>query len=206
VRRSVQGTEDLVKTCVIIASGPSLTDAQCAVVHAHRENLKVIVINSSYQKAPWADVVYAGDYLWWKVHNLRVKAACPKAERWTQDHSAAERYQLHHRKGVNRPGLGLQHIHMNGNSAFQALNLAFLWGHRRILLLGFDMRHGPGGLTHWHGDHEKPLVQRILPEEWVKKSVPLAADLKQHGCEVINCTPGSALTCFTASTIEKELG
>ena len=33
-----------------------------------------------------------------------------------------------------------------------------------------------------------------------------AGYLKAAGCEVINCTPGSALTVWPMSTIEKELG
>lgn len=190
-------------TAVVIASGPSLTDAQCAVVQ-RATGVRSIVINASYVKAPWADVVYAGDYLFIKTHDTSIRKLCPKAQLWTQDKSAAERYRWRHHKGVNKPGLGLDHIHMNGNSGAQGVNLAYLWGYRRIVLLGFDMKHGPGGQTHWHGDHPKPLVQRILPEEWAHKFTLVANDLHRLGCTVLNATPGSALTCFPTTTVEEE--
>ena len=69
-----------------------------------------------------------------------------------------------------------------------------------------DMKLGPNGEKHRHGDHEKPLVQAQLFEEWRHKGKKLAEDLAEHKCEVINCTPGSALEWFPMSTIEKELG
>ena len=33
----------------------------------------------------------------------------------------------------------------------------------------------------------------------------LAADLKTEGVTVVNCTPGSALTCFPMGDLEQEL-
>jgi hypothetical protein len=193
-------------TAVVICAGPSLSDAQLdAVVSCHRP-IKTIAVNTAYVYAPWADVVYAGDYLFWKVHHARIRAQCPKSQRWTQDGSAAERFQLNRQRGGNREGLGLNVVHLNGNSGFQAINLAFLWSARRILLLGMDMKLGPNGEKHRHGDHEKPLVQAQLFEEWRHKGKKLAEDLVEHKCEVLNCTPGSALEWFPMSTIEKELG
>lgn len=191
------------KTSVIICAGPSLSDEQLAAVGPHGE-VKVIAVNTAYMYAPWADVVYGSDYMFWKVHGARVKAQAPHAQRWTTDTSAAERYQLHRERGGNRDGLGTSVVHINGNSGFAAINLAYLWGSRRILLLGMDMRE-IDGKKHRHGDHEKPLTQAQLFEEWLHKSAKLAEDLKREGCAMINCTPGSALTCFPVSTIEKEL-
>lgn len=189
------------KTAVIVCAGPSLSDAQLAVV---RESDAVTIgVNTAYLYLQ-PDVIYAGDLMFWKVHLARIKAQCPSAQRWTQDGSAAERYQLNRQRGGNREGLGLDVIHMNGNSGFQAINLAYLWGSRRILLVGMDMRE-INGMKHRHGDHEKPLVQAQCFGEWLHKSTKLAADLETHGCEVINCTPGSALTAFRVSTVTKEL-
>lgn len=191
------------QTAVIVASGPSLAPEQLLAVE--RADVRTIAVNSTaYAMQP--DVVYAGDFLWWKVHHAKIRAACPRAQLWTQDATSAERYRVARIKGTGRPGLGREVIHTNGNSGAQAINLAFLFGARRILLLGFDMKRGPKGERHWHPDHPAPLVQDQCFDEWIKKFGPLAADLKAAGCEVINCTPGSALTCFPMSTIEKELG
>ena len=193
------------QTCVVLASGPSLTDEQ--VILVENSEAKTIAVNSTAFKMAIPDVVYAGDFLWWKVSHNKIdvgRAATPV--RWTCDRTAAERYQLNWVKGVNALGLGRgPHIHTNGNSGAQAINLAYLFGCRRILLLGFDMKLGPKGEKHWHGDHPSPLMQGMCFGDWIHKFNHLAVDLKKEGCEVINCTPGSALTCFPMSTIEKEI-
>lgn len=189
------------QTAVIVASGPSLTDAQINVVRA--AGVRLITTNTTHERAPWADVHYACDLMWWRTNitKVRTKAAC-----WTQDRASAERWQLNWVRQSARPGLGTKDLHVNGNSAFGAINLAYLFGARRILLIGVDMKPGPNGRLHWHPDHPKPCVQNMPFKEWLFKSVALARDLKAAGCEVINCTPGSALTVWPMSTIEKELG
>jgi hypothetical protein len=194
------------RTCVVLASGPSLTDEQLAVVaDAH---VRTITVNSTVFKYPVdPDVVYAGDFLWWKVNDREAKMRTfGGSDRWTCDRTAAERYQLNWVKGVNALGLGRgPNIHTNGNSGAQAINLAYLFGCRRILLLGFDMKPGPKGEKHWHPDHPSPLMQGMCFGDWIHKLNHLAVDLKKEGVSVVNCTPGSALTCFPMSTIEKEL-
>lgn len=190
------------QTAVIAASGPSLTDSQLDAARA--AGARTITTNTTWGRAPWADVFYACDMLWWKTNAAKI----PKDLRsrcWTQDRASAERWQINWVRQSARPGLGAKEIHVNGNSAFGAINLAYLFSARRILLLGFDMRE-VDGKKHWHSDHPKPLVQNMPFKEWLFKSVALARDLKAAGCEVINCTPGSALTVWPMSTIEKELG
>ena len=58
-----------------------------------------------------------------------------------------------------RNGLGKRGLRVNGNSGAGAINLAYHFGARRILLVGMDMKPGPNGEKHWHPDHPKPLVQ-----------------------------------------------
>ena len=93
---------------------------------------------------------------------------------------------------------------MNGSNGAGAINLAYHFGARRILLVGMDMKPGPNGEKHWHPDHPKPLVQGQQFEEWRKKMGVLAVDLKTEGVTVVNCTPGSALTCFPMGDLEQE--
>lgn len=193
-------------TTVVVATGHSLNFDQVSEVMGSRKPIKVIAVNNAYLMVGLPDVVYAGDFLFWKVHHQRIKKSVGRfAELWTQDSAAAERFQIKRMKGTNREGLGQQVIHNNGNSGMQAINLAYLWGARRILLLGFDMKLGPEGQRHFHGDHEAPLLQCQLFEEWMHKGKKLADGLAASGCEVINCTPGSAWRDFPMSTIDKEL-
>lgn len=192
------------QTAVIAASGPSLSDAQVSAVYAD-DHLRVITTNTTWEKFPLAvDVIYACDLMWWRMNAAKIRTAGLHDRCWTQDRNSAERWQLNWIRQSARPGLGTKDLHVNGNSGFGAINLAFLFGCRRILLLGFDMRE-VGGKKHWHPDHPKPCVQNMPFKEWLFKSVALAKDLKAAGCEVINCTPGSALTVWPMSTIEKEL-
>ena len=190
---------------MILASGPSLTQADCD--YALASGAKIIAVNATYQKAPAADVVYAGDFLFFKTYIYSIRSTTKEtgAQIWTGDSTAAERYGINRIKCVNRPGLGLMNLHANGNSLAQAVNLAFLFGCRRILLLGADMKLGPNGEKHWHPDHPGPLMQAQVFSDWLHKFEALAKDLKREGCMVVNCTPGSALTCFPMSTIAKEL-
>jgi hypothetical protein len=189
------------QACAILASGPSLTQAQVDLACA---NMKTVAINSTWEIAPNADVLYGGDFLWHKVNHAAYRKHF-RGEVWTQDSTAADRYQIKRVKGTNREGLGIQCIHNNGNSLAQAINLVYLWGCRRILLLGADMKLGHKGERHWHADHPAPLIQSQMFDEWLFKGAKLAADLKANDCTVLNCTPGSAWTDFPMSTIEKEL-
>jgi hypothetical protein len=164
----------------------------------------LLCVNSTFRLFPNADVLYAGDFLWWKTHHQEVHTTF-KGEKWTQDHTAAERFKLNRIKGINKAGLGREYLHVNGNSGFQAINLAYLFGCRKIVLVGFDMKLGPNGEKHWHKDHPSPLMQGMTFGEWIHKGAKLAKDLEAAACDVANCTPGSALTCFRVSTLEKEL-
>ena len=190
-------------TVVCIASGPSLSDEQLQVIeHEHASGRwKVIAVNDNYSRAPWADVVYAGDCQWWNVHHANVKKQAPGTELWTCDNVAAARYRINRVRGANRPGLGSWQIHTGGNSGYQAINLAYLWGASRILLVGYDMQP-TGGQAHWFGQHAAPLVQKQLFTEWCHRYQALAEDLQKKGVEVINCTRQSALIWFPRASIE----
>jgi hypothetical protein len=183
-----------VKTLIVIASGPSLTQEQ--VDAAIKSPYETIAVNGAYQIAPTADYLYAGDYMFWKLHIAEIKAKF-KGKLITQDNSASSRFNLTRIRGTNRDGLGKGVIHLNGNSGVQALNLAFVWGARRIILLGMDMKLGPKGERHFHANHPHPAVQNQVFSEWLHKLEKVAKDLRAEKCEVIDCTVGGAITCFT---------
>jgi hypothetical protein len=184
-----------VKTAVILAGGPSLTQEQ--INAAQFSGHFTIVVNATYQKMPGANVLYSGDFMFWRTYIAKIRASKFKGELWTQDNSAAARWpDIKRIKGGNRGGLGKDVIHQNGNSGAQAINFAFIKGFRRMILLGFDMKLGPNGEKHHHPDHPSPCVQAQTFDEWLKKFGPLAADLKKEKVEVLNATPGSALKLF----------
>jgi hypothetical protein len=198
------------RTAVVIASGPSLSQEQLEHVYFERwcaNTCRVIAVNNTCSRVAWADCAYFGDYLALKTYvpKLRPPAGEFQGEWWTQDKAGAERWGLSYVKSANRPGLGTVRVHLNGNSGAQAVNLATLFGAKRVLLLGFDMQSGPKGQKHWFGSHPVPLVQDLLFDEWIKKFEAIATDAKAMGVEVINCTPGSALPWFPMADIKEAL-
>ena len=182
------------KTAVVVAGGPSLT--QEMINAAQFSGHFTIVVNATYQKMPEANVLYGGDFFFWRAYIADARKRF-KGQMWTQDSSSNARWpDIKRHRGGNRDGLGKEVIHINGNSGVQAINLAYIWGYRKIILLGFDMKLGPNGERHHHPDHPKPCVQEQCFAEWLKKFVKVAADLKAAKCEVLNATPGSALKLF----------
>lgn len=105
-------------------------------------------------------------------------------------------------EGCGAPGLGRDHIRHGSNSGYQAINLAYLLGAGRIILLGYDM--GATGNTHFFGAHPKPMTSGNYTT-FVERFTPLAEDLKREGVEVLNCTPQTALTQFTRASLDDVL-
>jgi hypothetical protein len=202
------------RTVIIAASGLSLTAQVSTIRSLSKPGLVLLTVNSTFRTFMDADMLYAGDHLWWKGMMLPT-AEKPtvrefKGEKWTQDRTAYEKFnhvlKMNWIKARNTPGLGTANdIHMNGNSGFAAINLAYLLGSRRIVLVGFDMKLGPKGEKHHHKDHPVPMVQGQTFDQWIRYGAVLAKDLERHGCDVANCTTDTALTCFRRSTLEKEL-
>jgi hypothetical protein len=195
---------------VVIASGPSLSDEQLEHVQSvrwDREACRVIAVNNTCSRVPWADCAYFGDYLALKcyVPKLRPPAGDFQGEWWTQDKAGAERWGLNYVKSANRPGLGAQRVHLNGNSGFQAINLATLFGATKVILVAFDMQPGPAGELHHFGSHPAPLVQTCLFDEWMHKAKAIAEDAQKRGIDIVNCSARTAMTAFRRADLTKEL-
>lgn len=170
------------ETVVCIASGPSLTKADCDLVEA--SGIPAIAVNDSWQLAPFAQVIYAGDSDWWSQHIREIDIP---AERWTCNKGAARWYRLNY-----HPAVGYW------NSGLRAVQFALWQGAHRVILLGYDcsVEHG----THWHGDH--PNGNNPTPakcREWIKQFEKLPRG------QIINSSRRSALTCFDRLSLEDSL-
>lgn len=164
----------MVDTWVCIASGPSLTLEQCRAVE--QSGHPTIAVNNSWTRAPHAKILYAGDLAWWDEYH----AGCTfTGERWTASPRAADKYglKLHRRYGPHSSGQ-------------RAIELAIELGARRVVLLGYDCHVNNG--THWHADHPGGNPDATRCSRWLQQY----RSLFTRGAEIINCTPGSALTQF----------
>lgn len=186
------------RTVAILASGPSMSQAVADAVRA--AGIPAIAINTTHRLAPWAWMLYAADREWWlhpgnadAQHFAGLKVCCQPVPGVLQLRNAGS-------VGYSDEA---DCVHTLGNSGGQALQIAVKAGAARVLLCGFDMRDN----GHWHGHHPAGLrdTEWQTYAEWVKRFEKIAPVLAQRGVDVVNVTPGSALTCFRTSTLEAEL-
>jgi len=151
--------------------------------------------------APWADVLFAMDRPWWNEYGASVQ---PGPELWTTSREAAKVYGLHLVNG--EPGGGVSQrrntVRLGGNSGFQALGLALLFGAARVVLLGYDMQL-TGGRSHWHGDHRNlgnPQPNRM--RDWHARFEQLA---REASVPILNATRDTALVCFPRAELTSAL-
>lgn len=187
------------RTVAILATGASLTPQQVATVRrAHQHaRLAVVAVNDAFRLAPWADVLYAADSAWWKVNAddaLAFVGLKFTADQMTPYRCVTRLKQTGLTGYDPEPGS----VRTGGNSGYQALHLAIQSGAERVLLLGYDM-----GGAHYFGAHKPPL-RNTTPDTYLKWRDRFA-ELNGRGAHIINCTPGSALTCFPRGELESEL-
>lgn len=189
------------KTIVIIGSGPSLTDDQCAYVAEKRKAglCKITTVNRSFQKLE-CDYIVAADAGPWEQYIDEMVEISPNAELWCHHKVAIEKYQdshgLKHFECVNNhKGLIKEPPKVSGgaNSGHMAINLAYQWGYKNIALLGFDFQH-TGGRAHWFGNHEvKSWANAHNVERWIELMEPMAKDLAKENINIWNCTTETAI-------------
>ena len=169
---------------VILASGPSLTPGDVNTVRRWRSKSKrrrVMVTNTTYQAAPWADVLVMHDARWW--------------QRWRADVLAT----FHGAKISKEPVLDdsvrcMAHVQGYANSGGFAGSLAMLAGAARILYLGLDCKPADDGRRHWHGAHPPGLGDAVSMPVWAEEIKLLADHARIDGVEIVNFSPNTALT------------
>lgn len=180
------------RTVICIASGPSLTQEDCEACRASGH--PVIVSNTTFRLCPWADVLFAFDYKWWREYGKEVESVFKGARVCCSPIRSHGVQMLHHEKWF-------QHFH---NSGASSISLAVAAGAKRVILLGFDCQK-TGGKTHWHGDHPKSLGNARSIGNWPKQFKNVATYASQSLVEVLNCSRETALKCFTRVNLEEVL-
>ena len=184
---------------VIMASGPSMCSEDAGFVQ--RSGLRSITVNSTWQLAPWADAHYSSDADWW-VENLQEMRHRARGEFWSGHPGgvAHDVRQCPYRKGARGlykpPGA----IAWGGNSGYCAIGLAYQFGARRIILLGYDQQG-----DHWHPEHPLKIRKPANFPMWAERFGELARDCEAAGVEVINASRETSLTCFRRATLTEAL-
>lgn len=185
------------ETAFVIGGGSSFGEVDPERLRGRR----VVVVNSSWEKLPWADVLFFGDDRWWRHWKKKVVAGFP-GHIITTATTAGELRVVKLRNSAARRGLVRKppliwsteacSVPMRRTSLLPAMNIAahLLGMEGRIVLMGADGR-AHGGKSHHHAPHPWPVrpgcwdVQRRDFDE----VLPL---IKKHPLEVLNASPGSA--------------
>lgn len=183
------------ETVVCVASGPSLSREDIQYI---KGKARVIAINDNYRLADFADILYGCDLKWW---NWQEGVQEFTGLKMSQSVEACKKYDLRYIEGRNGGGLSTDpaFIHTGSNSGFQAINIAFLKGASKIILIGYDMQKTKGE-SHWFGDHPDKIQSNY--ESWL----PVFELIKEQGLvEIINCSRETALTAFPRQPLRETL-
>lgn len=191
------------QAAVIVGTGPSAT---AEPLEQMRGLCRFVVIKSSWELAPWADVLYGIDLGWWianqgvaQFKGLKVSPSPTVCKAFKgvrqvklrpRAHILIDQYDEH---GLLILGCGLRSG--GGHSGFQAINLAVQFGAKRIVLVGFDMTLAHG--AHWHQEGRgvaRADAGRIAT--WREEMDACAPLFESLGVTVINAAMESALTQY----------
>lgn len=173
---------------VCIASGPSLTPDDCALVE--QSGIMTIAVNTSWKMAPFCSAIYAGDHEWW--HQYSDEIAIP-ARRITTSSRAAAGFAAE-----------LHRARSDFNSGAKAIQWALEQGAKTVLLLGYDCSLKNG--THWHGDHQRsgnPNPAKI--RRWQQQFRWVAGLAESLGAEIVNCSRHSEIDIFQRGELLEQL-
>jgi hypothetical protein len=163
-------------------------------------SIPTIVINDTFRLAPWAALLYAADAAWWQANTDALAFAGLKV---TVDSVPGTEQLVYTGSTGFDPNPSA--IRTGSNSGYQGVHIAAQAGAARILLCGFDMTAAKG--AHWFGPHRGGLAN-TTPETYarfIRRFESLKVALDELGVEVVNCTPGSALTCFPMLPLDEAL-
>lgn len=191
---------------VIIAGGPSLTRED--VEKAEQADVDIIGINNAYQICNRMEIHYACDSKWWRAHWDKIPEGPARFSLKKNDKDAGipgvYQLQMGERRGLSDKW---PVICWGGNSGYQAINLAYLLGYKKVILLGYDMQ-GKNGRAHWHPDHK--FSGSTNPSQgtftnWKKDFNVLGSKVQKVGMQVINVTRSTALDAFQKAKFEEIL-
>ena len=195
-------------TVFVIGGGPSVLSI--LPDRSVLDNKPVIATNNAYQLFPKAIVTHFADRQWYLWHKDQIKefkgpvSSCVLS----YTHNNAEFPKLgivSFIHGDRKGGIETDNVKLGGNNAgHQAINIAYYFGFKNIILIGFDMNPNDKR-SHWHSAHKRATnfgnyEGTMIPG--MKTIVPFQEKL---GFKVWNANPEAYLKCFEFTDINKWL-
>lgn len=181
------------ETVFIIGGGPSLKNFNWESLRTK----KTIAINKAFYAYPHADILYFTDgrfYNWYKddidLFKGEKYTITPGSASVTADVKILKRGQ---KLGLSKEKNMLSH---GNNSGYAAINLAYLLGAKRIVLLGYDMTND-GTKSHFHDGYPVNMTSNsTYTNTFIPAFDSLAPLLKNSGIQVYNACEWSMLRAF----------
>lgn len=197
--------------CLIVGGGPSLIGFDFRQI----AGLNVIAINRAYEALPDAPVLWWTDWQFLFAHEAALKAHAAPYKCSTEFDipearlpAWAYRFRFTGLTGFDPDPGCLRH---GNNGGYTAMHLAAHLGASFLVLLGFDMRHGPKtkehpkGQSHFHGGHGLMHEEKSLTEVMLPYFKTLKPALDELSIGVINASPESALRVWPRCSISDGL-
>jgi hypothetical protein len=195
-------------TVFCLASGPSLTRA---VADRLRDaGARAIVVNSSCALAPWADVLYFTDSGWYEPRRELVANWTGAVVSMSRTAKRELPDKVNRVEGQGDPmgppsfARGRSVIQQGRSSGHTAVSLAIAMGAARVVLVGYDMRV-VDGREHHHAEYSGARDLDQYAREFVPAFNGWRAAAEAVGAEIVNATPGSAVTEFPFVDLEDML-
>lgn len=216
------------ETVFCLASGPSLTQQTADKL----KGCRVIVVNSSCLLAPWADILYFTDSGWYdgefedgskrrdfvrdfpglvvsmarlakrELDDPVFRRPVPRVLR-IKGHGAPP-YPPRWQGKPGFPPLGHREVQQGRNSGNTAVSLAIALGAVRVVLVGYDCRL-VNGREHHHDEYKGPRDLSLYDNEFKRAFDGWNEAALASGVEIVNCTPGSAITEFPFADLDEVL-
>lgn len=189
------------ETVFIVGGGPSVLEQDVELLRGRR----VIAINSSYQRVPFADYVIAHDHQWWREHKDRIQATFQGQMVAPTEHRQGFDGRLYVHKRYPPMSSDPGWISMKVTTFSGAINLAVHKGASKIVLLGADGKLGKDGRSHHYEPH---CWWKFRTDRWDKHRAELQTfigPLKLLRIEVLNASPGSAWDLWPVVTLEQAI-
>ncbi len=195
------------RTAVMLATGPTLFEKHIEQIKPYHDSGQLVVFgcNDAYKMCDFIDVMYACDPKWWMANPESLEL---KMVKWSQDINMSRKrsHGIKFIKGTGGNGICTKsnQIYFGGNSGFQMLNLAWHYGIKHFILLGYTMTVPKGYQQHFFGPHPKGLNQSTNSyRSFVGAYQKIQSGIKE---KIVNCTPESMLgNCFRNELLEDEL-
>jgi hypothetical protein len=173
----------------------------------------VIGINNAYKIGDWIDVCFFGDCTWYLLHKLQLErfpgllvTCCPRFETKNQRQMEGIKYLAKDKDHTQGISPNPSKVSWNNNSGAAAISLAYHFGAKRIMLLGFDMNMDKW--SHWHGSHSPNIEKKKRKPPFSRHLRGFSAisdDAKRMGIEIYNLSPNSAVEPFKKVSLEDVL-